>query len=389
MYSGQLPDAGLFPVKTDFSRPVYCLMGLPVDALTEAEAVQRVAQAAQRPERCFFSTPNLNFLIGSRADAGFRDSVLRSDLSVADGMPLVWVARVLGLPVRERVAGSSMFEALRHGQPAPSVYFFGGPPGVAERAAQVLNAAPSGARCVGFHSPGFGSVEQMSAPEVIAAINASGAQLLVVALGAKKGQQWIEHNLARLRVPTVSHLGAVVNFVAGTVHRAPGPMGRFGLEWVWRIKEEPALWRRYWNDGLAFLALLGRGVLPALIARARAPSAAALAAARADCALHGDSLTLTLGGALHGAAQAPLRAACSTAAATPRDVLLDLTPLQSLDQAALGLLLLLYGHQSKLGRGWRVQGASARVQRQLRHNGAGYLLQAPAPAQPLASPQAA
>src|SRR5690606_13363441 len=117
-----------------------------------------------------------------------------------DGMPLVWIARLLGLPIRERVAGSTLFEALRHGEARRtsagllSVYFFGGPDGVAERADEKLNASTSWLRCVGYRSPGFASIEEMSDAETIDAINASNADFIVVALGAKKGQTWIERN---------------------------------------------------------------------------------------------------------------------------------------------------------------------------------------------------
>ena len=109
-----------YPVRTDFRRRVVCILGMPFDVVTLQEAVQKVSDAATHDERCFLSTPNLNFTVagmegGAAADV-FRDSVLRSDLSVADGMPLVWIARLLGLPIRERVAGSTLFEALRHGE---------------------------------------------------------------------------------------------------------------------------------------------------------------------------------------------------------------------------------------------------------------------------------
>src|SRR5476649_1297061 len=111
MYTSRQPVSGHFPVTTDFSRQVYCILGLPFDAVDEAQAVEIVASAAAHERRCFFSTPNLNFMIACLSDAQFRDSVIRSDLSVVDGMPLVWVARALGIPQRERVAGASMFEA--------------------------------------------------------------------------------------------------------------------------------------------------------------------------------------------------------------------------------------------------------------------------------------
>lgn len=265
---------GLIPYAVE--RRVVCVAGLPFDVLSLNEAVGHVCRAIQLRQRLFLSTPNLNFLIAAQSEGVFRDSVIHSDLSVADGMPIVWLARLLGLPIRERVAGSTLFEVLRDGSGQAllgrpiSVYFFGGPPGIAERAAQVLNAEGRFMTCVGHHCPGFGGVGEMSSTEVIEAINRSGADFLVVALGARKGQAWIEHNLPRLTVPVVSHLGAVVNFVAGTVERAPLVWQRLGLEWLWRIKEEPPLFRRYWSDGLALMQLLARRILPlAAINRSR------------------------------------------------------------------------------------------------------------------------
>lgn len=244
--------------------------GLPFDVVTTSEAVNRVSSAIQQQQRLFFSTPNLNFLVMALQDEAFRQSVLASGLSLADGMPVVWLSRLQGTPVPERVAGSTVFELLRAGAGQSSmgrpikVYFFGGPPGVAEKASAVLNAehAQGGGHMVGVGAfcPGFGSVADMSTPELIAAINASGADFLVVALGAKKGQAWIMHNLDRLTVPVVSHLGAVVNFVAGTVERAPLRWQRWGLEWLWRIRQEPALFKRYWSDGWGLLHLIPKAI---------------------------------------------------------------------------------------------------------------------------------
>jgi N-acetylglucosaminyldiphosphoundecaprenol N-acetyl-beta-D-mannosaminyltransferase len=87
----------------------------------------------------------------------------------------------------------------------------------------------------------------------------------VVALGAEKGQKWILKNKEKLNAPVISHLGAVINFVAGTVTRAPVFWQRFGLEWLWRVKQEPQLWQRYLSDGVKFLYLLSFKVLPLAI----------------------------------------------------------------------------------------------------------------------------
>ena len=96
---------------------------------------------------------------------------------------------------------------------------------------------------MGSHYPGFGSLEDMSDAETISKINRSDADLLVVAIGLVRGQEWIVKNRERITIPVVAYLGAVINFEAGTVSRAPTAIRKFGLEWLWRIKESQN-WRR-------------------------------------------------------------------------------------------------------------------------------------------------
>lgn len=370
-----LAAAGAAPV-TDFNRDVYCLLGLPFDALTLEQAEAALLDAARAGRRNFFSTPNLNFLITAMGDATFRNSVLHSDLSLVDGMPIVWMARALRIPLRHRVAGSTVFERLRRQSGTPlRVYFFGGPDGVARRAGEVLNAEGGAMTCVGAHAPGFGSIEDMSSPALIADINHARPDFVLVALGAKRGQAWIERNLAALQAPLISHLGAVVNFVAGTVAQSPAWISSLGLEWLWRIKEEPALWRRYWNDGTALLSLLLRQVLPGALAARRAADAHARASAPAvDLRSDGGMRRLTLSGDWHAGNLAPLRLAFSAATATRGDITLDLSAVNSLDSSALALLMLLYGHQSKTGQAYAADGASDALRRALALHCAQYLL---------------
>ena len=149
----------------DLARNVYCVLGLPIDALDMSTILRRIDAAAASRTPFLISTPNLNFLVNSRSDSEFRESVLDSDLCPADGMPVVWIARLIGVPIRQRVSGSDIFEALK----APDrlgrrlkVFLFGGAPGVAAAAARTLNAVPSGLSCVGTFDPGFGSVDEMS-----------------------------------------------------------------------------------------------------------------------------------------------------------------------------------------------------------------------------------
>ena len=254
-----------FEIGDDLSRNVCCIIGMPIDICEMPSVVRAVKTAAASGVPFFITGPNLNSLVNMQTDPDFRESLLQSNLCPVDGMPIVWIARLLGIPIRNRISGSDIFDALKaeHNFAKPlKVFLFGGPEGAAAAACQALNAQPGGLHCVGSLNPGFGSVDEMSRDVIIDKINASNADFLVVALGAWKGQLWLQRNHHRLQIPVRAHLGAAINFQAGTVRRAPPIMRRLGLEWLWRIKEEPHLWRRYWNDGNVLLRLLFTRIVP-------------------------------------------------------------------------------------------------------------------------------
>lgn len=367
----------------DFRRPVHCLLGLPIDAVDFGGAVHRIQAAVALRERCFLSTPNVNFLVGSRADEAFRDSVVHSDLSIADGMPLVWLAKLMHIPIRQRIAGASLFDALRDAPRDGSggrlaVFFFGGSKEAGEAAWRRLCAENAGVICVGHECPGFGSVEDMSTDALLRRINAAKPDLLLVSLGARKGQAWIERNRPRLEVPVVAHLGAVLNFVAGTVRRAPPRVQALGLEWLWRIKEEPRLWRRYFHDAAAFAGLVAIHALPyAWHVRHHRPSADALARASVQVSEDGERCRLRLRGAWTERNLAQVREVFRAAALAGRDVELDMSGVSYIDSAFVGLLMLLRGHLQRCGRRLRLAPAPRRVRRVLDLCGVRYLHSVP------------
>jgi N-acetylglucosaminyldiphosphoundecaprenol N-acetyl-beta-D-mannosaminyltransferase len=261
--------AGGASAPSDLSRAVYCVLGMPIDAINLSTVMRRIEAAAAGRIPFLVSTPNLNFLVNSLSDPEFRETLIDSDLCPPDGVPIVLIARLLGLPIKERAAGSDLLEHLRASGATGRrlrIFLFGGAEGVAAAAAKVLNAEPGGLVCVGSMYPGFGTIDEMSQGHIIDAINSSKADFLAVALGAKKGQQWLQQNHRRLTIPIRAHLGAAINFQAGTVRRAPPALRALGLEWSWRIKEEPHLWRRYWYDGFVLLRLLMTRVLPLALA---------------------------------------------------------------------------------------------------------------------------
>lgn len=337
----------------DFGRNLCFVLGLPFDIIDLDGAEAKVRAAVASRTRLFISTPNTNFVVAALRDSAFRDSVLHSHLSLMDGMPLVWAARLMGIPIPERVSGSDLFERLnRPGSTPMKVYFFGGPPGVAAKACATLNAGDGAMTCVGSDEAGFGSIEDMSSAETIDRINASGADFLVVALGAAKGQAWIEYNLRRLTVPVVSHLGAVVNFVAGKVQRAPAWVQHVGLEWIWRVKEEPHLWRRYAADALTFTKLLVTEILP--YPSHGGAAVCSLAGGHAEAVRHSGGLTLRISGVQAGRGLDSLRVLCAGFASYDGCVDLDLGGVTVVSTELVALLSVLGAHRARVNLLFRV-----------------------------------
>ena len=369
------------PVDVDFRRKVVCVLGLPFDVLSLEEAAQRIFDAAHRRKPCLMSTANLNFVITARTDEEFRDSVLHSHLSLADGMPIVWVSRLLGLPIKERVPGSSLFEALQasSSRPAVKVYFFGAPDGVAESASEQVNSRDGGVRCVGFEAPAYVPVEAMSGGTHTQRINDADPDFVVVSLGAQKGQAWIEMNRDEINAPILSHLGAVVSFAAGAVKRAPSKLQGLGLEWLWRIKEEPRLWRRYAGDGFQFAQLLVTRVLPLWWQQTWAGGLGAEDALSIETERHGAVFQVRPRGVCSTRHLPALQTAFAEAATAQRAVLLDMTDVRRIDAAAMGTLLLLFGHQRDIRQPLKLVGVSPELRRQFRYHCTDYLLGQPEP----------
>ncbi|WP_024516226.1 WecB/TagA/CpsF family glycosyltransferase [Bradyrhizobium sp. Tv2a-2] len=258
-------DPGLATLDDQLSREVFGILGIPIDGLGLSAVLQLLHAAIEARRPFLLSTPNVNFLIASLSDRLFHDTLLASDLCPVDGMPIVWIARLLGVRLRDRVSGADIFSALKYEKPVGSrrtIFLFGGPNETATQVGEMLNAESLGLKCVDAFNPGFGSVDEISRSEIVDRINASRADILAVFLNAKKAQDWLFKNHDRLDPPVRAQFGATINFEVGAVRRAPGRLQRLGLEWLWRIREEPYLWRRYWADGLRLLRLVFTRVLP-------------------------------------------------------------------------------------------------------------------------------
>jgi N-acetylglucosaminyldiphosphoundecaprenol N-acetyl-beta-D-mannosaminyltransferase len=361
----------------DLSRVVYGVLGIPIDAVDLAAVVQQIGAAMGQDAPFLISTPNLNFLVASQTDIEFRESLLRSDLCPVDGVPIVWIARLLGIPIQMRVAGSDIFDRLKlESRHSVKVFLFGGPDGVAETCSKVLNEQPNGIVCAGALYPGFGSVQNMSTDAIIDRINASDARFLVASLGAQKGQSWLLHNHDRLEVPVRSHLGAAINFQAGLLRRAPLFVRRFGFEWLWRIKEEPHLWRRYLHDGTVLLRLMMANVLPLAVSaiwrRLRGGDSIELGVFPAETGPRSKKILLT-GDATANQLEAAIPM-FREAIGDSDEVTIEVSRLRTIDARFFGFLLMVRKQTLRHGGRLRFSGVSPRIRRLFGLNGFGFLL---------------
>jgi N-acetylglucosaminyldiphosphoundecaprenol N-acetyl-beta-D-mannosaminyltransferase len=356
-----------------FEREVFGLLGAPVDVVDLEQVINRLERAKVQGAPFVLSTPNLNFLIQSRADDNFRETLLASDLCPADGTPIVWLSQLLGIPMKKRIPGSDIFDELkkRRGPSPMRVFFFGGAEGVAETVANRINAECPGMKCVGVISPGYGTVEQMSSQAVLDKINASGADFVAIFLNAKKGQEWMMRNARTLRAPLRAQLGATINFQAGTVRRAPTFLRAIGFEWLWRIKQEPFLWRRYFQDGISLIRMLATTVLPiVLLARLSRRTGEGV---EVRIKYDGGNPTLHIVGSATLRNIARLQEAFSQSVTGETDVAVDLSGASDVDPRFFGLLIVARKILRERNHTLHLINASATIRRLFRLHGFTYL----------------
>ncbi len=239
--------------------------GVGVDALTEEQVVRRVAAALEAGRGGHIVTPNVDICRLATADPSLMELVWAAELVVADGMPLVWAARILGTPLPERVTGADLIWALselaaRRGWP---VYLLGGPQGAPQQAARELTSRFPALRVCGAHAPPYGFDTTPAGRDLVRRkVIAARPRLVFVGLGFPRQDRLIADLRGGLPGAWFLGCGAAIAFAAGTAPRAPEWMRRAGLEWAFRLGSEPGrLARRYLVDDLPFaVRLLGRSL---------------------------------------------------------------------------------------------------------------------------------
>jgi N-acetylglucosaminyldiphosphoundecaprenol N-acetyl-beta-D-mannosaminyltransferase len=207
----------------------------------------------------YIAVTGMHGVMEAQHDPGFRAVLNGADLVVPDGMPLVWLARARGFALRERVCGPDLMRAFLEATAHKGYrhFFYGGDAGVAKTLGDKLAASYPGAIVAGTYSPPYRPLTAEEGNGVVHLLEQARPDIVWVGLSTPKQERWMAEFRSRLKVPLLIGVGAAFDFLAGRKHRAPVWMQRHGLEWLFRLLQEPRrLWRRYLVYGSEFLLLV-------------------------------------------------------------------------------------------------------------------------------------
>jgi N-acetylglucosaminyldiphosphoundecaprenol N-acetyl-beta-D-mannosaminyltransferase len=325
------------------NRAPIAILGVPFDNLSMDEAVESIAAMIHSRRPHYVATANVDFVVQVQEDIELRRILFDAHMVLCDGMPLVWASKKLGNPLKERVTGSDLVPRLLVESEVRGwrVFFLGGTSESVEAAASNTLKAHPKLNLVGAYSPPFKTLLEMNHDDIIQRIHASKPDLLLVAFGCPKQEKWINMHYQELGVPVSIGVGATLDFLAGTFKRAPIWMQRIGMEWLFRLLQEPKrLARRYGNGFWVF----GRAILrQAREMRHRPPSPATTNATplpSSACIVPNDrSLAVLKAPHQLDAAAAPRLITSWLETMSERPVVLDLSETRFIDSTGVGLLV--------------------------------------------------
>ena len=233
---------------------------VPIDVLTFSEALARIEARGNAKQGGFVVTPNVDHIVTVEDHPEFEAAYQQAALALADGTPVVWSSRLLEHRLPEKISGSDLAGPLLElaGRRRWRVAFLGAGPGVAEKAAQV--AREKWKTDVVYTDAPMVKLDDAAQLDAIARkLREAQADLVLMAFGAPK-QELLMHRIAeRVKPAVMLGIGASLDFIAGTLKRAPVLMQKTGLEWLYRLGQEPKrLWRRYLVNDPKFLLILAR-----------------------------------------------------------------------------------------------------------------------------------
>lgn len=227
-------------------------MNIEIDNLTMAETLEAIDQLIRAKQNSYIVTPNVDHIVQLETDKELRAVYQNASLIVADGKPLLWIASIYGTPIREKISGSDLFPLLckMAAEKQYRMYFLGAAEGIAAKAAERLTERFPGLQVVGTFSPSYGfEKDEKQVQKIINLVKAAAPDILIVGLGCPKQEKFMFKYHEVLGVPISLGLGASLDFEAGKARRAPKWMSDHGLEWLFRITQDPKrLIKRYFVD---------------------------------------------------------------------------------------------------------------------------------------------
>ncbi len=227
------------------------ILGVAIDAITEAEALDQIKVWLQKGGPHHIVTVNPEFVMEARRNPNFGDVLRRADLATADGFGIILAARWQGTPLPGRITGVNLTHRLAELAAAYGyrLFLLGAAPGIAERAAAVLTERYPGLIIAGCHA---GSPNPRYEPFIRQIITAAQPDILLVAYGHPAQDVWIDRNQPWLRIPVAIGVGGTFDYISGSIPRAPTWLRRAGLEWLFRVIYQPRRWRRIYTAVLHF-----------------------------------------------------------------------------------------------------------------------------------------
>lgn len=223
-----------------------------IDNCTMEEAINRIDFLIIQRKNSIVVTPNVDAIINLQKNQEYKAAYDKADLILTDGFPILWLSKKYATPIKEKISGVDLFPKVCElaEKKAYSVFLLGAKKDVAEMAKKNLIAKYPKLKIVGNFSPDLGfEKNQKSVDEVISLVNLAKPDILIVCLGAPKQEIFMNKYRERLNVPISFGLGATLDFMAGVVRRAPKWMQNHGLEWLFRLTQEPKrLFKRYFSD---------------------------------------------------------------------------------------------------------------------------------------------
>ena len=235
-------------------------LGTEIDLLSRRETLEHVLDAISARRRVQHCVVNVAKLVTMQNDAVLKRDVEQSDLVNVDGVGILWGARLLGIPVPERVTGTDLFQDLLQACEDRGLrpFLFGARQDVLEETIRVIKARHPGIEIAGYRNGYFGRAEE---PEIAAQIRASKADMLFVAISSPVKERFIAEYRDRVGVPFLMGVGGSFDVISGRVVRAPLWMQRYGFEWLFRVIQEPKrMWKRYLFTNTVYAGLLTREV---------------------------------------------------------------------------------------------------------------------------------